>query len=371
MKMRTYLFLMIIVVLPLTAIAANGLPFNTARGNIYSAGCSNTVTENAANDIVAAGCNVVISGNAGNEVLAAGGSVSLLGKTGGDVRVAGGNVTIDTVVGGEALLAGGHILLQPRTVIRNGLFAAGGDINIEGTIYGHTRIMGGTVSINGTVNNDIEIKAQRLIIGNKAVINGNLRYSAPQEAAIAQGAAINGETVFTHMRVAPHREKLAHFIWIWWLIKLIAVATAALVIYFLLTKKTEEFTALALDRFARELLTGFIVLVTIPALVLILFITGVGALLGIIGAFLYVSFIMLSGVLGAVVFSGLLRRYAFKKAFAVTWSLILLGVFVYQVFGLIPVLGWIFKFVFFLSALGSLSHLIYLRLTDKSAPAVQ
>ncbi len=366
MNTKTFSYaLMALAFLPLTA-NADGISFKTSRGNIYSAGGSVDVTENAPNDIVAAGGNVIITGNAGNEVLAAGGTVLLLGKAGGDVRIAGGNISVNNEIGGEAVLAGGRIRLLPGTTIESDLIAASGDITVEGTVGGDARITGGTVTISGTVKKNAEIKARRLVIGQNAVINGTLRYEAPQEARIEHGAAIKGQTIFVPEKFAAPREKLRRFLWAWWAVKFFATAAAALAIYFALRKKTEEFTLLALKRFGAELLTGFIVLIVIPAAIVILFITVVGLLLGLIGAVFYIAFLAVSTVLGAVVFSGLTGKYVIKKEPFLTWRVILLGVFIYQIIGLIPGVGWIIKFVFFLSALGAMSHLVYMRLSETS-----
>lgn len=357
--MKTFLLtLMALVLLPLTS-NAEGVSFKTERGNIYSAGGSINITEDASNDIVAAGGNVVITGSAGNELLAAGGSVLLSGKIAGDARVAGGNITIADEIGGEAVVAGGKVNLLPKAVIKSDLFAASGDISIEGTIGGGARIIGGMVLINGTINKNVDIKAQQLVIGKNAIIKGTLRYEAPVEARIEQGAVITGEKIFKKKEFAPPREQVKKFLGLWWIVKLIAVMAAALAIYFMLRKKSEQLTALALDRFGRELLTGFLVFVAIPALILLLFITVLGWLLGLISLFFYIAFITLSTVLGAVVFSGLLGKYVFKREQYLTWPVILLGVLIYQVIGLIPLLGWIFKFAFLLAALGALSHSVY------------
>ncbi len=345
---------------------AEGLFFKTERGNIYCAGGSIAISENASNDIVAAGGNIVITGSAGNEVLAAGGSILLSGKTGGDARVAGGSITIADEIGGEAVIAGGKIDLLPKALIKSDLIAASGDIRIEGTVAGGARITGGKVFINGTMNKDADIKARELIIGKNAVIKGNLRYEAPQEARIEQGAVITGEKIFMRKEFKAPQAMFAKVLWVLWLVKLIATMAAALVIYFVLPEKTIELTALALNRFGHELLSGFIVLLVIPAVILLLFITVIGSLLGLLGMFFYIAFVILSTVLGALVFTRLLSGYAFKKSPSFTWPIILLGVLIYEVLGLIPLLGWIFKCVFFLSALGALSHLIYLGLNEKS-----
>ncbi len=363
------LFLSLIVLLFAPLIAtAEGVSFKTERGNVYSAGGSITIAENAPNDIVAAGGDLSISGNAGNEVLAAGGSIVLSGKTGGDARAAGGNITVAGTIGGEAVMAAGRINLLPKAVIGSSLIAASGEITIDGTIGGGARIIARTVTINGTIDKDVDIKADQLVIGKTAVIKGNLRYEAPREARIDQGAVITGAQTFKKVEFERPRERVMKFLGLWWVLKLLAVMAAAIVIYLIVPKRTSEVTALALNRFGHELFVGFIVFVMIPALILLLFITMLGSLLGLLTLFFYIAFIMLSSVFGALIFTRWISASVFKKGTALTWPVILAGVVIYQLIGLIPFLGWIFKFVFFLAALGALSHLVYSVKNDGSAP---
>ncbi len=367
MIMRTLFLALAALAFSPLVVNADGLSFKTARGNEYIFGGYVDVVEDASNDIVAAGANVIITGNAGNEVLAAGGAVLLLGKAGGDARVAGGNVTIDGDIGGEAVIAGGRIRLLPKSAVKNGLLAAAGDVRVDGTVEGDARIIGRQVTINGVVNKDAYIKAESLVIGKNALISGDLRYESAQEARIEPGAVIKGMRVFTRKEPVPSHQKFRRFFWAWWITKLFAFEAAALILYFALKQKAEEFTVLALKRYGYETLIGFIILVVIPVAILVLFMTLAGWILGVIGLFFYLAFLFLSSVLGAVVFSGLAGRYAVRKEPSLTWPMILLGVFLYQMIGLIPVLGWIFKFVFFLSALGTLSHVIYLRFSERSS----
>jgi hypothetical protein len=347
---------------------AEGHSLRTESGNIYSAGPSIGLTENAAHDVIAAGGNIVISGNVGNDVLAAGGSLLISGKTGGDVRVAGGSVSLDNEIGGEAILAGGRIHVLPRTVITYDLIAAAGDIEIAGMVSGGARIIGETVIINGTIGKDVDIKAQQVTIGKNAVVKGELRYSAPREARVEQGAVITGVTKFTRMKFERPRETVMKVVQAFWFAKLIAIISAAVVLYLAFTEKTKELTALALNRFGSEMLTGFVVLVTVPFLILLLFMTVAGSFLGLFGVFLYVAVLLLSSVLGALVFTRLISGYLFKKEPSFTWPIVLLGVLLYQVLGLLPFLGWILKFIFFLSALGALSQYLSRSLKEKPSP---
>ncbi len=351
------LTLIAVLLMPLIAFA-DGIRFETERGNVYAAGRVVTIPEDSLNDIVAAGGDVSISGNAANEVLAAGGSLMMSGKAGGDVRMAGGEVTLAGAIGGEAMLAGGRVRLLSGARIGSGMFAAGGDIVIEGTVDGSARIVGGTVSVNGTIGKDVIIKANHVIIGKKAKIGGYLKYEAPHEAAIDQDAVITGQKTFIHaVNGEPHKRFMA-FLGALWIVKLFALLAAAIVIFLLLPERTAEVSALALDRFGHELLVGFLVFVAIPALVLILIITVLGWFLGLVLVFLYGSFVLLASVFGALIFARLVGRSILKKTH-LTWLLVAAGVVVYQILGLIPFIGWLFKFVFFLAALGALSHSIY------------
>lgn len=360
---------MIALVLVSSSAGAQGVSHTTSKGNAYYAGGDLNISESYTGDIFAAGGNVSITGGAADDVLAAGGTVRLSGKVGGDARIAGGNVSIEKEIGGEAMIAGGNVRLLPGADVKGDLIAAAGDIAVEGNIGGSVRISGGNVAINGAVDKGVEVKAGRLIIGKNAVISGDLRYESPQEAVIEHGAVIKGEKIFKPREYARPLKKLMVLLWVWWFVKLFAVATAALVINFAMRKRTEEFTAFALSRFGRETLTGFVLLLMIPVAILILFATVLGALLGLIGVFAYIALITPAIVFGALVFSRLVGRYVFKKEQFLTWPVILLGVFLYEILGLIPVLGWLMKFVFFLSALGTCSHFIYTGLAKTSEAA--
>lgn len=357
-NMKTHVLTVFAVLLAPLIAFAEGVSYRTEGGNLYSAGGSIAIVDDARNDIVAAGGDVSISGNAANEVLAAGGSLVLSGNTGGDARLAGGNVTVAGAIGGEAVLAGGKVHLLPKGRIGSGLIAGGGDITIEGTVDGSARIYAGTVVVNGTISRDLDIKADHIVIGRNARIGGNLRYEAPQEASIEQGAVIAGEKLFKQAEYERPRKQFIAVLGALWFIKVLAVLAAAVILYLLLPERTTEVTGLAVSRFGHELLVGFLVFVAVPALVLVLFITVLGWFAGLMLLVLYIAFLLLSSVFGALTFTRLVSGSLFKKPL-LSWPLILAGVLAYQVLGAMPFLGSLFKFVFLLTALGSLSHTVY------------
>jgi hypothetical protein len=345
-------------------VYADWSSIKTSAGNAYYAGGDLNISENISGDIFAIGGNLSISGNTEDDLIAAAGRLSLSGNIGGDARVAGGKVTINSEVGGEMMIAGGEVSILPGTSIKKDLFLASGKVNMAGEVKNDLKTAGGEIMINGAVRGNVIAKTGKLTIGKNAVIYGDLSYESPEEARIEEGAVIKGATVFKLKEQIPSKERALWLVLAWWILKVLATMAAAFAIYFTFRDRTEKFAALALNRFGRELLTGFIILVVIPAAVVILFISALGYLLGLVGLFFYIAFIILSTILGAVVFSGLTGKYIFKKEPYITWPILLFGITVYHAVGLIPVVGWIFRFLFFLAGLGTLSELSYRALKE-------
>ena len=86
----------------------------------------------------------------------------------------------------------------------------------------------------------------------------------------------------------------------------------------------------------------------------------VGVPVGLVGLFLYGLLYVLSSVFAGLVIGSLLLKVLFKRpAPLANWKAALLGVTVYTVAGLIPLVGWLFKLVFFLTAFGVISRKVY------------
>ena len=192
----------------------------------------------------------------------------------------------------------------------------------------------------------MQIKADRVVIGKRGKIGGNLRYEASREAIVDQGALIEGQTIFKQVEYEQPRHRLLAFLGVLWVLKLLALMAAAVVIYLLLPSPITEVTGIAVQRFGHELLVGFLVFAAVPALILVLFVTVLGWFLGLLILFFYGAFLLLSSVFGALILTRLFSDFVLKRAVPLSWPLILAGVGVYQLIGLIPFVGWLCKFVF-------------------------
>ncbi len=361
------------LVLPFVSFGANfqGVPDYSlsrdavAEENLYIAGNSVNILGIAKGDIFAAGGTVVVLGDIRNDLNAAGGTLIFEGNIGEDARLVGGTLAIGGKIGGELLAAGGQVSLNSDLKIDGNVGLAGGNVLVDGYIGGDLIVYGDTIRIDGKVNGNTSIKVgQKLVIGSKAELSGNLNYSAPEKLTIEDGAKIKGEVVFKEI-VAPKNRAISKkgFIGLFgmgWLLGLLISLTAALAIYFFLGKKIKEAVSYTLDNFGKETLRGFIVLVILPIAVIISLITVVGVFLGIIGVLLYLLMAIFASVFAPIMLGTIIFRKLLKKPeFGVDWKSILTGIVVMKVIGIIPFVGWIFCFVFFLAAFGALFNYLY------------
>jgi len=70
-----------------------------------------------------------------------------------NLYAAGGNVSIDTSIFGDLLVAGGKVVISEN--VSEDLTVAGGDVTVLGDVAGDLRIAGGDVTVSGKVGGDV------------------------------------------------------------------------------------------------------------------------------------------------------------------------------------------------------------------------
>lgn len=361
------------LVLPFVSLAADfqGVPtYSLNKGavineNLYVASNSVNILGTVQGDVFAVGGTIMVLGDVNKDLNVAGGTLILEGDIGDDARLVGGTLAIGGKISGELLAAGGQIILTSELEIGGNTELAGGDILINGDVGGDLTVYGETVHIDGKINGNVFVKAsQKLTIGDKAEIFGNLNYSAPEKLIIEDGAKIAGEVVFKEI-VAPKNKAMSKksFIGLFgmgWLLGLLISLAGALVIYFIFGKKIKEAVNYTLDNFGKETLRGFVILVVLPIAVVISLATVIGVLLGVAGILLYLLMAIFASIFASIILGTIIFRKLLKKPdFGVDWKSIVTGVLAMKIIGIIPFVGWIFCFVFFLTAFGVLFNYLY------------
>jgi hypothetical protein len=91
------------------------------------------------------------------------------------------------------MMFGGSARLSSTCTVNNDAHITADVVFMSGTVLGDLWIDGGEVVISGTIDQDVEIDCEKLRIDQSAVIVGDLVYSSPERATIADGAQIDGE----------------------------------------------------------------------------------------------------------------------------------------------------------------------------------
>jgi len=352
------------VLLPLSASAAQFMvdketslsSGETSNGNLYMLG--STVSDSGAvhGDFVAAGGTLLVNGAVSNDVLAAGGNISILGDVGGDVRIGGGNILIQGKIAGDAIIGGGQITVGGPG-IGGDVAIGGGSVTLNAPVNGSVRIAGGQVTIDAPIKGSVQIKADKVTLGPKAVISGDLSYTATGEATMQSGAVVHGKTDFTKRESTSTKNAAP--------VALGAILTFALLAKLLMSLVGAFLFLWIFPGYAKELATsfgtkplenlgrGFVFFIVLPISAILLLVTVVGIPLGFLALFAFAGLLIFASLVAPVAIGSLVHKWIWKPAeYQVDWKTILLGVAIFFLLTFVPFIGWIIKFCAILITLG-------------------
>ncbi len=270
-------------------------------GDLVAAGGNVRVGASVAESAILAGGNVVIDGSVEDDVIAAGGEVVLRGHAGDDARLAGGTVSISGRVEDDVTAAGGTVRIERAGDIGGRAWLAGGEIVMAGTVGRQLRAAGRHVSIEGTVRGNVHVEADALDIGPTARIDGDVVHRGAREPRIDPAARIGGRVEHRPSVAAPRARAFAVLTW---LLLLPALLLTGAVMIFAFPRFTPAAAqAIETDPW-RSLGVGALALLGAPAVMVALFVTGVGIPLGLILLAGYLV-ALLVGYLVAALFVGL------------------------------------------------------------------
>ena len=124
------------------------------------------------------------------DIIAAGESLSIRDCTvGGAVRLAARTIDIaKTTIDGSVTVAAQHVVLNSGSAA-NCFYAAGETVALRGSAKSAV-LAGSTVTIDGTVDGDVEVWADKLVLGKNANITGTVNAHVSQDPERADGAKV-------------------------------------------------------------------------------------------------------------------------------------------------------------------------------------
>ncbi len=319
-------------------------------------------------DAVLAAGTVAIEGDVDGDVSVGGGRVTISGGVGDDLRAVGGDVVLQGFVTDHAAIVGATVSIAEGSAIAGRAWIAAGTLDMAGQVGADLRVFARTAVIAGQVQGNVEITAQEILIESGAVIGGHLIWHSERPPLIAEDALIMGEVTGTAASVDELPESAAPALGGWALG--LAVMVAAAGVFWLSPPLVEYSGALFHAAPARTLAIGAIAVSLTPLMIIVLFVSVFGWLLGLLMLVAYVLAVLLAGLLGLLIVVRLIQiRVAAQKPVPATgrsfgWRglmLLLPVTAVALVLKSVPVLGTLFWLLLVLAGFGALASLLMRR----------
>lgn len=311
---------------------------------------------------IAAG-TIDVDGNINGDLLAAGGNILITGTVKNDIRIAGGNLTISGAkVGGNITVIGGQILIDKSTSIAGSIVGAGGNLSILGPVGRGVTIGGGQVTIGNNIGGDILAGVGTLSVLNDVNVKGNLTYYSEEKAIISDNASISGK-IRHEIIPTPYPKsevKSPSPIGIFGLLILFKVSD--LIMLFILGLLTliflPKYSSTAKDYIKSNpimsLVIGVLAMFLTPIILIALLMTGIGIPLSLFLLVVYLAALWYARIFGIMTIGEIISQKLDKKIGS-KWSYVI-GIIVYAVLGVIPVISFFSDLLILLLGFGSMMY---------------
>lgn len=326
----------------------------TVNGPGFFAGNMVQVDGTVEGTTFAVGQEVRINGIINGDLFVAGQTIYVNGKINGNIYSAGQNLSLGAQSTGDVFSAGQNVDITKEAVIGRDLFAAGARVSQGGTVQRKFSGGGSDILISGSIGQDANLEAENIKLLDGAVIKGDLSYKSANQASIASGSLINGQTNWQYVSTQPKQKRNTAIEFLW--SALLGLASA-LLIWFLvkiwrpdLWAKNARFIA---EQPLKTLGTGALALLVTPLLVILIMVTIIGIPIGIILGLVYGVTIYISKIIVAVfIGSWLTKRFKWTERHKGVWP-VLLGLIILVILMKVPILGFLVWLLVVFAGLGS------------------
>lgn len=164
--------------------------------DLFAAGERIQVSGTIQGDLVASSLGELrIDGTIEGDVNGVASRVVIAGVVEGSVRVAAAEVVVEGTIGDDLAVAGRSLNVANTGDVGRDLLVTVWSGEVNGEIGRNVTGIGRTLSIGGTVDQNVDVDVHRLLVGDTAHVAGDLRYRSDVEADIAPGADIAGSVL--------------------------------------------------------------------------------------------------------------------------------------------------------------------------------
>lgn len=348
--------------MPVSAIefkASENIVVDTpTNDDFYVAGGRVEINADVNGDLFIAGGDVTVNGNVTGDLMVAGGKVTIKGNVSDDLRMFGGQIAIYGSIGDDVLVGGGQLDVAKTAVIGGSLVLGSGYLTIDGEVKGDVRGGVGMLILNGKIDGSLIVTIEeKLDISEKALINGDVKYSALMDMNVPT-QSVKGLVHFNKFQTEDTLKEVTNAYLSYRLMSyLSALLFVLLMVWFApnaLIKSAENTKKDIFKTFGVGVVT--MIVAFIGAIVLMITIIGIPLGLMVFAALFmgaYVAKIFVAAWAASYVIN-------FKKSTAKRFKIKLFGgiavaLLAYYLIGLIPLVGWLVDIILFLIGIGSMA----------------
>ncbi len=323
------------------------------EGDFYTAAGKINVSGSIQEDMVAVGGQVAINGEVGEDVFLIGGQTDIHGTIGDDLRIISGETTIAESVAGDVLVVGGSLNVLSTASISGDLILLVSEATIEGSVGGDILGTAGVLKVDAQVAGDIDVVVEQLTLGDRANIEGSVRYVSNLVAVKALSTSVSGDIVRNDpVLLGGSPNAYAAFV------PVLVLLFSVLVWYFLSRKSLTLVAGRALAKSPRPFVIGVAVLIFAPLAGVLLLLSVVGTLVGLALLTGYTLLVVLS-IIGSATVLGKLLMVAFNQSTnRVSLLSLLVGVVGSALLMLLPVIGFVIFVLLMILTLGAMVDLL-------------
>lgn len=341
-------------------------------GSLFAAGDTVEINGTVDGDVYCAGKTIMVTGTVTGDVLCAGQTLRVTGPVAGSVRTAGQMITMDGTVGRNVNAFGQTVNLEKNAVVDGDAVLAGQAMVVGGTVVKGLVGAGDTISLDGTVDGDMNLAVSTLQVGENTRVKGKLMYESAKDAVVAPGAAV-GTLVKQPVRKdmgdwQKPQKKLPQFMGAmakpWPLNALGSIVTfilVGLVMAFLFPRKTQDVVDTVKLYPGRSIGIGILTLLVSPVIFLVLLVTIIGIPLAILFA-LFLALLAFLSKLFVALWVGREITSSFWPKRKENWLVItLIGVTLSWLLFTLPFVGWLIGGAAMLLGVGGIVSVMFSR----------
>ncbi|NLB55295.1 MAG: hypothetical protein GX811_05940 [Lentisphaerae bacterium] len=284
-----------------------------------------------------------LNGEFGNDVLVVANSVKLSGNVHDHARIFGRKVAVNGSVSNATLLVGSSVFVMSDAKLMGDCLILGEKIDVHGDIGGNLDLRGKVLTLAGTIAGNVRLIGEDIVILPGTEIGGDLKYSSSKELVVPNGVIVNGTVTRSDMTddlnaILPNWES-------WSFVSFLSAVLCGLILVFVLPHSINSASQILVRNWWKSLTTGFVVFTILLTLTFVSFIIVIGLQLGIV----LLAFSYVLGYTGkfvcALAFGNWIFRGPGNSFFGVFWRLVLGLMFVYLLFNIPGLSGFVWIFV--------------------------